>query len=341
MRVKLLPLVLGCALLLAGCTAEPEAAVTPAPSPAPSVSAEESRPAPAVQIALIRDYIGPDCRGTDGGLLDYRGLIDFGDAVRVQKLDLTCDGETVTGTVEGVIGDRGYARYFRAAVRGVVGVADGIPYVERLTYGDCLSGPGVRIRRVEEAVTDENRRIAARRWYDQPVIYDPDSKGTEVVNGFFETECQTFMDDEDGFFWGSAEELLKLAGTDRFIDQNLSETVTTEVTYLDESLLSVRKTRNWFMAGTSPVHYYGDTFDLNTGERLDLDYFVKTDIADFNDWVTGQVSEMGGWTWEEAVGFYRDLTFADYQYAYDGESVIVFLEDPFVAGSAPVLRYKL
>ena len=337
MRKKLLPLILCCALLLAGCAAEPSPA--PTPTPTPSVSVEEPRPVPAVQIALIRDYMGPDCRGTDGGLLD-----GYGGTIRVQKLDLICDGETVTGTVEGV--RAGFSdfesgcTYFRTGVRGVVGAAGGVPYVERLTYGDCQRGPGIHIQRVEEAITDENRRIVARRWYDQPVIYDPDSEGTEAVNEYFETECQTFMDDAEGFFWGSAEGLLELAGTDRFVDQNLRETVTTEVTYLDELLLSVNKTCNWFMAGTSPIHYAGDTFDLRSGQRLDLDYFVKVDIADFNDWVTDQVCAIA-WEREEVEDCYSGLTFADYQYAYDGDSVIIFLEEPFVAGGAPVLRYKL
>lgn len=318
-------LLCACLLLPAGCAA-PE-------RPSSGAVPEAARPSGAVQIALIRDYMGADCNGTDGGLFGGKAT------VRIQTLDLTCDGGTVTGTVEGIQGDSSYSSYFSAAVRGVVGMAEGEPYVERLTYERQDGWIALYLNRVEQAAVNEQRQVLARRWYDLPGLSHAAQPVSKKIDAFFEQKCEAFMADD--YFWEACAERMDTAGQDRpYILQPLHDTMSTQLTYLDMDILSVRQVSSWNAGGMNSISYYGYTFDLRSGDPLGLDYFVTADSADFNRWVTDQVCGIG-WKREEVEGYYSGLALSDYRYAYDGESVLLFLDNPRVTGSAPVLRYPL
>lgn len=320
------------AILLCACLLLPAGCAAPA-RPSPGVSAEAARPSGAVQLALVRDYMGGDCRGTDGGLFD--GMT----TVRIQKLDLTCDGGIVTGTVEGIQGDSPYYNYFRAAVRGVVGMAEDGPYVERLTYERQGGVTALFLNRVEQAVTNGQRQVLGRRWYDLPGLSGGTQPATEKINAFFKQQCEAFMADDD--FWEASVGRMDAAGQGQpYILQPLHDTMCTQLTYLDTDILSVQQVSSWNAGGMNFTSYYGYTFDIRSGDPLALDSFVTADISDFNGWVTDQVCGIG-WKREEVEGYYSGLAFSDYRYAYDGESILLFLENPCTTGSAPVLRYPL
>lgn len=337
MKTRILGILVACALLLAGCGAQVEQPAVPAPTPV--ASPEPAQPGDAVQIAMIRSYMGDDCRGSDRGLFDGGWYSD----IHVQKLDLECDGETVTGTVEGIVGrgrgDDGYATFFRAAVHGVVGMNDGEPYVESLTYERQSVWTSFYLDRVEQALTNDRKQVVARRWYDLPGLSGGAQVAMRKIEAFFEQDCEEFMADDD--LWERIEGRPVPSGQEQFyVLQPFHDTMSTELSYLDEEILSIRQTSYWNAGGMNYTSCYGHTFDLRTGDQLPLDHFVTEDITDFNQWVTDQVCEIG-WRREEVEEYYSELTFSDYQYAYDGESVLLFLEEPRTTGSAPILCYQL
>lgn len=327
-------------LLLSGCTAAPLIEETSALMPAPSVVSEGELPDGDIQIALIMAYMGPNCAGTDGGLSLY------GKVVRLQKLELAYDGAAVVGVVEyindGYVNTGTYYHCYTAKVRGVVGVSDDGPYVESLTYEPQSGGVGLYISAVEEAATNDRKQVQARRAYDLPMLDTADRAVNEQINAFFQQDCERFMAD-DGF-WESVEGRYRYDVTEMpYILHPLHDTMTAKPVYMDAELLSVEQTSCWNAGGMNYTSYYGNTFDLHTGERLALDYFVKEEIEVFNAWVTRQVLEedSGLFTEEKINGMFRECTFADYQYAYNGGEVMIYLDEPRITGSAPVLRYQI
>jgi hypothetical protein len=203
--------------------------------------------------------------------------------------------------------------------------------------------------RVREPVEDTQGNVLGELCYERIVLSD-DTKAATAINDYFAAEARAFFDGDGKsrrFPLGTREDFLRSVAQWResLGDVPLSESplycvVNMAVTHADKDILSVRENFFWMGGGVSNLYYYGDTFDLATGELLTLDCFVDEDAADFNAMALEAIQRDLG----ECFAYYDQsndttkrisaLSLADYEFYFDsgGDLYLIFNQEVYSDG---------
>ena len=223
------------------------------------------------------------------------------------------------------------------------------------SYQAC--GYTVDIERIYKDFISENGIVLARFYFDKPIL-SGEVGGVKQINAMFDKEATGFFygtENAKHHTWGSydtfdwyvtrdrvyfGDTLLEnwvLENSDKQILYDIRSSISTTVTYLKESIISMRADAYWRVGlGHSYQAQYGSNFDLETGEFLPVSRFVGNDLEDFKQLVTKtlyeNVDESGsGYPTNSLVEMFSerqvDYEFSDYDYYFDGTHIFLILPE--------------
>jgi len=212
------------------------------------------------------------------------------------------------------------------------------------------------IERVDYSIRNTEGEAVGITYYDKPVL-SGEFDITNKINAFFKDECwefffgeykikSDFKRDYDRFneHVVHALETNFLEASEPFLN-----TVETEVKYNDGKILSVLQRAFWHVGGCAPKYCYGDSFDVDTGELINPDYFIEVDINQFRDKIEmfiiekfvewdGDILEQKADSLKEALD---NMEFKDYEYYYDGEAIFILFNEIAVHDGCYIIRWDL
>lgn len=115
--------------------------------------------------------------------------------------------------------------------------------------------------------------------FEQVVVLDR-TDAAEKINAQIEEVGEAFVSEQSYRIYESEEEMedyLELAGMGY---GDLIYDMSAEVTHNGDGILSIRMGTEWFMGGVFNADYYGMTFDLTTGEMLNVLQVMGGDPAE-------------------------------------------------------------
>lgn len=211
--------------------------------------------------------------------------------------------------------------------------------------------PSVNIERMEHSVKSDNDDVLAVIYFDKPVL-SGESEVILKINEYFDTEYNNwlngipnrlngFRSDEMSWFWERINSGKESFGEAALIRQPLKYTINTELTFLDNNILSLKQFVLLSAGGPNSFYCYGSTFDLKTGEVLPFTYFYDVDADDFRNSLAdflidnkvdsflsdSEITQIIGANSEHNFDYEDDdhqWNFA-YEYYYDGSSIYLNL----------------
>ena len=209
----------------------------------------------------------------------------------------------------------------------------------------------VDIERIYRNYSYESGGVYPQFSFDKPIV-SGEGEGIKKLNIMFDNDaCGFFYGHEDAprFKFGKYDFFyVVMYNGEPVMEETSSENgedligrlrvciLKATVTYLDESILSMREDYYW-QAGMGHLYIspYGMTFDLNTGELLPLSYFVGDDLASFKqhviDMLYESIDESNPFrTIREIKRFsekQENYEFSDYGYYYDGAHIFLILPE--------------
>jgi hypothetical protein len=199
----------------------------------------------------------------------------------------------------------------------------------------------VYCKRVSIAVKDDQNNIVAEMFFEKPVLVG-DNKSIKNINTIFRDEAKKFFygtGKSPHFQWGYKRFLKDVKDMREFYEDAilvvdpLENSVSTEITYMNNDIISFKESTYWMMGGVNGQYYYGITVDINTGKMLTLKDFVKTDAEYFNNVLH---SELSASFLEREIEFsdseieelFIENDLAKYEFYYDGSNYnIIFNND--------------
>lgn len=194
-----------------------------------------------------------------------------------------------------------------------------------------ISNIAFTINKEEQNIMSSDGSILAKIYFERPIL-SGGSNSISAVNEYFDTE-------EEAFFLGAYHtEIFEgnryqnfVESVERFIRYHeedlvampLEYSVTSEVTYLDDQILSVKETVYWMAGGVSNEHYFGVSFDLNSGCPISIEDFVNKDIKSFNKEIIELLVNNGDFGQPQIEDEINNYTFSDYAFYYTGKEIIL------------------
>ena len=142
------------------------------------------------------------------------------------------------------------------------------------------------IERIDKSIENEKGEVLGIAYYDKPVIVTSDSEGIKIINAFYEEEAKEWfgsggkitanVENYYEYFCESLEEMKEIWGEEVLVDNPLHYRVDTQIEYVDNNTISIFQIVD-VLIGTRGWIYYGNTFDLNTGELIPITDLVEID----------------------------------------------------------------
>lgn len=186
---------------------------------------------------------------------------------------------------------------------------------------------------------NENGDVLVSHVYEQVVVLD-DGEAAEKINRAIEDDGREFIDKRSISVYESEEELedyLELAELDY---GDLFYDASATVTHNGDGILSIRIGTEWFMGGVFNADYYGMTFDLNTGEKLNVLQVMGGDLEaaeqKLNEIICDYVTEeYGEGLFDAPERILEDYSTEEYNfYVEEGQVIVTFDTYTFAPGAA-------
>lgn len=117
----------------------------------------------------------------------------------------------------------------------------------------------VDIQRHDSSQKDENGQMILEHYYDL-VVVKGESEAIAAINAAFQADYQDFLSKND--------EIEGYLSNDR--PGSFFYTVEAKISHNDDGVLSVLYCEKWHMGGVATIGYRGMTFDLESGEQVDM-----------------------------------------------------------------------
>jgi hypothetical protein len=188
--------------------------------------------------------------------------------------------------------------------------------------------------RIEEIVRDDNGNVLAEMYFVKPILIG-NQESVKIINQFFEREANYFFRNSGELvnskygdynqFMRSVDEAREYYGDSALAEHNFANTVNVKMMYQNEEIISFKEETFWFAGGINNYSYYGETFNLQSGEILTVEEFTEQDLKDFKDNVISQLSQNFYKDYQEIrdklIDEVANYKFADYNYYYDGNDI--------------------
>ena len=191
---------------------------------------------------------------------------------------------------------------------------------------DIIDSVEFEIQRQDHSYYNDLGRLVIEHYYDKLVVKG-DSQVAKAINASVEGDQQDFF---------SRNTSTMDAVFDYYANSDppytFFNTMDGEVTYNQNSILSLRQTFDWFLGGVHNTSWYGLTFDLNSGEKLVLsDLFPQMSKSALSSLVKTEVKEYinanldRGW-WEDAKEQIDAMDIDTIDFCIEDGTVVVFFE---------------
>ena len=186
---------------------------------------------------------------------------------------------------------------------------------------------------------NENGDVLVSHVYEQVVVLD-DSEAVEKINRAIEDDGRAFIDPRSISIYESEEELeefLELAVLDY---GDLFYDASATVTHNGDGILSIRMGTEWFMGGVFNADYYGMTFDLETGEKLNVLQVIGGDAEEVEEELNTIICEYvteayGPGLFDAPERILEDYSVEAYKfYVEEGQIIVTFDTYTFAPGAA-------
>lgn len=207
----------------------------------------------------------------------------------------------------------------------------------------------VSVERVSKPITNDDGQVLASVYYERPVV-SGNTEAVEKINLFFEKEEQDWFEgrssrltlyNEEYYsdFCEGVEQMCEWYEEEEILTNLMRYAVDTWIVLLNEDFLSVMQVANVRLE-RSHWHYFGATFDLETGDLVPIDSIsnitpekMKKIIEDTSEPVTKTYNELRD---SNYVIHYCGAEIAmNYEYFYDGENYFIIInrgDERFVDG---------
>ena len=125
------------------------------------------------------------------------------------------------------------------------------------------------IVRDDRSVYDESGKLLAN-WYYEKVVLEEKNETFKKINNSIQQQCDRFFEETPDY----ENDVYASPPQSDMEYSNISEA---EVTCNENGILSIRMTQTWFMGGVMNINYYGFSFDLHTGETVELQDIFSMD----------------------------------------------------------------
>lgn len=180
-----------------------------------------------------------------------------------------------------------------------------------------------KIDRQDHSYYNDAGKLVIEHYYDLPVL-EGDSAAIRTINASFQKECETFFAEHK-----ETADMTFEYFADLDLPNPLSDRVRTEITYNDKGIFSVLQTSYWAMGGAGSTDgFYGETYDLNTGERMLLsDMFPQMKKEHLSDLIKGELKRKLTESGNESMG--QDIDSMDIDdmefYVKDGTVIVMYM----------------
>lgn len=201
----------------------------------------------------------------------------------------------------------------------------------------------IRIERLDDlSIRNEKNELIADISYEIPVITGENTVVTNKINSHFEDLSSDFindtnqsnllMDDSMKIFIQHVNEKIKYSGDADLVVSPFFNRVLSDIIFFDENIMSIRQKFDWMAGGVYDFVYRGEVFDLNTGEKLTLDYFIEDSLEVFNEKVISNIKEQLEVSYrndlqsrDDILTTYQNYKWEDYNFYYDGKNVYIIM----------------
>lgn len=216
------------------------------------------------------------------------------------------------------------------------------------------------IERVDRSILSEEGTLVGTTYFDKPILFG-ESGVADRINAYFENNCHDFFFGESRMnFYGSRvydvfedkvnknlELLFSFAKQDSFYN-----TVETQLTHSSDELLSFVNKTYWTVGGVSTHYCYGVTFDMTSGESIELDRFIGVDINQFRESIeslitkrfyewNGEYEDYIALKCEELNIALANMGFSDFEYYYDGDAIYLLLNSMVFTSGCYIIRWDI
>lgn len=186
---------------------------------------------------------------------------------------------------------------------------------------------------------DRNGNVLVSHVYRAVEVLDH-TEAADKINSAIENDGSAFIADQTYHIYESEEEMaeyLELAGMgygDLFYD------VSSEVTHNGDGIISIRMGIDWFMGGVFNADYYGMTFDLTTGEKLNVLQLIGGDPVEAEERLNTIICDYVNEAYGESLLDAPERILADYSaegydfYVEEGQIMVTFSTYTFASGAA-------
>lgn len=168
---------------------------------------------------------------------------------------------------------------------------DYTPSEEDLSHTPCGLMEAA-IKREERNILSDDGRIIGQTFFEYPIILGGGNKNIiEIINQYFFNEKEAFFEgtyhvkvfpeNRYSLFLASVTYAKELWGTENLAEHPFEYSVSSEITYLDTEIISVKEKVYWMAGGVSNIFYFGKTFSLNTGDEIPISCFVGNNEEEF------------------------------------------------------------
>lgn len=207
--------------------------------------------------------------------------------------------------------------------------------------------------RVSEQIKSKNGNIIAEIHFDKPKVFG-EFDGVDVINTYFDKACNDFFygneEENDNLMerFKESVERMKLGYGEATLEVSpLEYRVDTQATFIntqkhiDAKIISIKETLFWNAGGIQSYDYFGNTFYLDTGEKVSLDYFVKKMNSDifYKEVLALLHKDFLEFKEDEFEKDYGDYTLKDYNFFYDGRDIFVVFNQ-LVDNSSYIIKFN-
>ena len=202
-------------------------------------------------------------------------------------------------------------------------------YTESLEY---------EFRMMDGTWYNENGDVLVSHVYEQVVILD-NTEAAERINAAIEEDGRNFVENQSYRLYETDEEMedyLEIAGLDY---RDLFYDSATEVTHNSDGIFSLKMEDSWFMGSVFTLNYFGMTFDMSTGEKLNVLQVMGGDPAEAEEKLNEIICDFLTEKYGESLFDAPDRILEDYDaeeynfYVEDGQIIVTFMTYLFAPGS--------
>lgn len=196
----------------------------------------------------------------------------------------------------------------------------------------------VEYRLMDGSWYNQNGDVLVSHVYKQVVVLD-DSDAAQKINKAIEEDGTAFVTDQGVRMCETEEEMEEFLEMSGVGYDDLCHDADSKVTHNGGGILSIRMETQWYMGGVYNEDYYGMTFDLKTGEKLNVLQLMGGDAAKAKamldviicDYI---VKEYGAELIDDPVQVLAGYSAAEYNfYVERGQIIVTFDTYTFACGA--------